>query len=157
MNQEEMMAIQEQVQVELEQIEKLQNNGIYRIEMLRAQLKSQDILVELGKEMLERMNLLVENLSRIANSLETKTSQLPAKPVKKSKKQQEFEDDEEDDEEDDGEDEGVDEDSEELFTPVPSSLPSSLFKAQPKAMPKAAPKTQPKAAPKTQPIVQLKV
>ena len=69
--QEQMMA----VQAELEQIEKLQNNGVYRLANLNSQLKELDISIEFGSKLFERLDILNVTLEKIASSLiSTKTT-----------------------------------------------------------------------------------
>ena len=66
LSQEQMQIIQQ----ELNQVATLQDNGIYRLEMLKNNLKSQDILIDFGKVLFDKLDNINSNLSRIAEVIE---------------------------------------------------------------------------------------
>jgi len=66
LNQEQIQTIQR----ELEQIAKLQDNGIYRLEILKNLLESRDILIDFGTMLFDRLDAINSNLSKLATSIE---------------------------------------------------------------------------------------
>ena len=64
--QEQMLAIQQEVQ----NIARLQDNGIHRLEALKLSQKGQDIFIDFGINLFEKIDLLNINLERIAMALE---------------------------------------------------------------------------------------
>lgn len=59
------------IQLELQQIAKLQDNGIYRLEILKSQAKNQDILIDFGSTLFDKLEKINSNLSLIAAAIES--------------------------------------------------------------------------------------
>lgn len=74
MNQELQPAVtkeqMEAMQQELQLIARFQDNGIYRLENIKSHVRSQDILIDFGSNLFERLDELNSNLSKIVVALE---------------------------------------------------------------------------------------
>lgn len=69
MEEEELM---KQHQITENNIQALHNNGLFRLELLKSQEKSQDILIDFGKQLLERLDSLNSKIDEVLKKNETK-------------------------------------------------------------------------------------